>query len=125
MILFALAVPVAVFAAMDLRHNTVWLGAWLFVALSPDGRPLGGARLVGGARGRGPLRIGSRVLFMAGNLGGVLLVQAVMGCAYPPFAVLAIVSLLAVPLAARLPARGSTEQFTGAAPAIEISGSAP
>lgn len=128
MILFALAVSVAAFAAMDLRHDTVWLGAWLFVAgfLLMACLPVvldwsevhAGAERSGSAAG---------FLLMAGNLGGVLLVllvQAVMGAAYLPFAALAIVSLLAVPLAARLPDRGRTELFTGAAPAIEVSGSA-
>ena len=107
LLLTALAVSVAVFVAMDLRHDTLWLALWIFVdgfflmaclpvVLDWSELHAGGERAASAAG----------FLLMAGNLGGVLLVlvvQAVIGGPYLPMAALALVALLAVPLAARLP----------------------
>jgi predicted MFS family arabinose efflux permease len=107
MLIAALAFSAVAFAATDLHHDVVWLGVWLFatgfaimaclpVVLDWSAIHAGIAR-EGAAAG---------FLLMAGNLGGVVLVlviQVVMGNAYAAFAALAVIGLLGVPLALRLP----------------------
>jgi MFS family permease len=107
MLVLALAFSAVAFAATDLRHDVVWLTVWLFatgfllmaclpVVLDWSAVHAGSAR-EGAAAG---------FLLMSGNLGGVvlvLIVQAVMGNAYLPFAVLAAIGILGLPLAFGLP----------------------
>jgi MFS family permease len=109
MLVLALAFSAVAFAATDLRHDLVWLVVWLFatgfvlmaclpVVLDWSAVHAGSAR-EGAAAG---------FLLMSGNLGGVvlvLIVQAVMGNAYLPFAVLAAIGILGLPLALGLPGR--------------------
>jgi MFS family permease len=109
MLVLALAFTAVAFVATDVRHDVVWLVVWLFatgfaimaclpVVLDWSAIHAGMAR-EGAAAG---------FLLMSGNLGGVVLVlvvQGVMGNAYMPFAALAVVALLGLPLALGLPGR--------------------
>jgi hypothetical protein len=66
----------------------------------------------------GPERQGAAVgfLMMAGNLGGlvlVLVVQAVIGNPYLSLGAMAVVALLGLPVALRLPASASTQVEVG------------
>lgn len=109
MLLAALAISAVAFLAIAAVHNVVWLGAWLFVsgfvllAALPVVLDWAGVHA-------GPERQGSAVgfLMMAGNLGGlllVLLVQAVIGNSYLALAAIAVVAVVGIPIALRLPAR--------------------
>ncbi|MHB8487726.1 MAG: MFS transporter [Candidatus Dormibacteria bacterium] len=109
MLVVALAFSALAFVAIDVRHDIVWLGIWLFatgfaimaclpVVLDWSAIHAGIAR-EGAAAG---------FLLMSGNLGGVVLVlviQGVMGNAYLPPGALAVISLLGLPLALGLPGR--------------------
>ncbi|MGA7986854.1 MAG: MFS transporter [Candidatus Dormiibacterota bacterium] len=111
MLVVALAFSAVAFAASDLRHDVVWLGIWLFatgfliMACLPvvlDWSAVYAGRAHEGAA--------AGFLLMAGNLGGVVLVlviQALMGNAYLPFAALAVVGALGIPLALGLPGRAT------------------
>lgn len=113
-LLLALAVTAVSFLAMDVVHDSAWIGGWLLLqgiflmACLP-------IVLDWSELHSGPERAGAAAgfLLMAGNLGGVVLVlvvQVVMGTPSLPFIAMAVAALLAVPLALRLPAGG------GAAP---------
>jgi predicted MFS family arabinose efflux permease len=119
MLLTALGVSVATFAALALRHEVPWAGAWLaaegFVLLACLPVVLDWSEVHAG-----PDRQGAAVgfLLMSGNLGGlvlVLVVQALIGS--PPLAVLALAaaSLAGIPVALRLPARA---RGVGPGPAV-------
>jgi predicted MFS family arabinose efflux permease len=106
----ALVTSTAAFVAVALIHDVLWLAVVLFVA----GFVLLAALPVvldwSGIHA-GPERQGSAVgfLMMAGNLGGlvlVLLVQPVINNGYLALGVLALVGLLGLPVAMRLPGRG-------------------
>jgi predicted MFS family arabinose efflux permease len=115
MLVLALAFTAVAFAAADVRHDVLWLGVWLFatgfvimaclpVVLDWSAVHAGAAR-EGSAAG---------FLLMSGNLGGVVLVvviQAVMGNAYVPFAALAVIGLLGLPLALGLPRRSAARRY--------------
>ena len=90
-------------------HNVIWMGVWMFAAgfVLLAALPVvldwsdvhAGAELQGSAVG---------FLLMAGNLGGLLLVlvvQAAIGNPYLALGLLAAVTLAALPVALRLPAR--------------------
>ncbi|HKW69250.1 MAG TPA: MFS transporter [Candidatus Dormibacteraeota bacterium] len=109
LLIAALVLSAVSFLAVAAVHNVVWLGVWLFgtgfvlLAALPvvlDWSDLhAGSERQGGAVG---------FLMMAGNLGGlilVLLVQAVIGNAYLALGALALVTLLGLPVALRLPRR--------------------
>lgn len=111
MLVLALALSAFAFAAADVRHNVVWLGIWLFAAgfVIMACLPV---VLDWSAVHAGMAREGSAAgfLLMSGNLGGVVLViviQAVMGNAYVPFAALAVICLLGLPLALGPPGRSA------------------
>ncbi len=111
MLVLALAFSAVAFAATDVGHNLIWLTVWLFatgflvmaclpVVLDWSAVHAGIAR-EGAAAG---------FLLMAGNLGGVVLVlviQAMMGNAYLPFAALAVFGVIGVPIALGLPGHGA------------------
>ena len=112
LLIAALVVSAVSFLAVAVIHNVVWLGVWLFgtgfvlLAALPvvlDWSDLhAGSERQGGAVG---------FLMMAGNLGGlilVLVVQAVIGNAYLSLGVLALITLLGLPVALRLPRRVSS-----------------
>jgi MFS family permease len=108
-LLVALAVTAAAYIAVAALHNVVWMGIWLFgagfVLLAALPVVLDWSDIHAG-----PERQGAAVgfLLMAGNLGGlvlVLAVQAVIGNAYLALGTLAVIALLGVPVALRLPAR--------------------
>ena len=105
----ALVLSAVSFLAVAAMHDLVWMGVWMFatgfvlLAALPvvlDWSDLhAGAERQGGAVG---------FLLMAGNLGGlilVLLVQAVIGNPYLALGALAVVTLLGLPVALRLPRR--------------------
>lgn len=107
----ALGVSALVFAAIALRDGVVWVGAWLFVqgfvlmASLPVVLDWSEIHV-------GPERQGTAAgfLFMAGNLGGlvlVLMVQPLIGGTHLPFVALAVAALIGLPLAFRLPARAT------------------
>ncbi len=109
MLLAALGISAVAFLAIAVFHNLVWIGIWMFIA----GFVLLAALPVvldwAGVHA-GPDRQGSAVgfLMMAGNLGGlllVLLVQAVIGNPYFALAAIALVAVVGIPIALRLPAR--------------------
>ena len=105
----ALVLSAVSFLAVAAVHNLVWLGVWMFatgfvllaalpVVLDWSDLHVTSERQ-GGAVG---------FLMMAGNLGGlilVLLVQAVIGSPYLALGALALVTLLGLPVALRLPRR--------------------
>lgn len=108
-LLAALVVTAVAFAAVAAVHNVVWSGAWLFatgfVLLAALPVVLDWSEVHAG-----PERQGAAVgfLMLAGNLGGlilVLLIQPVIGNAYLALGLLAVVALLGLPVALRLPAR--------------------
>jgi len=109
MLVVALAVSTLAFVAIAAIHNLLWLGVWLFGAgfVLLAALPVvlewsdihSGSERQGGAVG---------FLMMAGNLGGlvlVLAVQVVIGNAYLALGAMALITLLGVPIALRLPAR--------------------
>jgi predicted MFS family arabinose efflux permease len=107
----AVAVSAAAFAAVAAVHNVLWIGVWLaaagFVLLAALPVVLDWSEVHAGAERQGAA-VG--FLMMAGNLGGVivvLVVQAVIGSAYLALAALAVLTLLGLPVALRLPARSS------------------
>jgi predicted MFS family arabinose efflux permease len=110
LLLAAVAVSTLAFAAIAIRHDTWWLAAWLFI----DGVVLMACLPVvldWSEVHSGPERAGSAAgfLLMAGNLGGVVLVaidQVLIGNPVLAFAALGVVSLVAIPLAWRLPGPG-------------------
>jgi predicted MFS family arabinose efflux permease len=108
-LIVALVVSAVAFAAVAAVHNVVWMGVWMFAAgfVLLAALPVvldwsdvhAGAELQGSAVG---------FLLMAGNLGGlllVLIVQAAIGNPYLALGLLAAVTLAALPVALRLPAR--------------------
>lgn len=108
-LLTAIVVTAAAFGAIAAVHNVVWMGVWLFgagfVLLAALPIVLDWSDIHSG-----PERQGAAVgfLLMAGNLGGlvlVLAVQAVIANSYLALGVLAIIAMLGVPVALRLPAR--------------------
>jgi MFS family permease len=108
MLIAALIGSAAAFAAVAAVHNLVWLGVWLFgagfVLLAALPVVLDWSDVHAG-----PERQGGAVgfLMMAGNLGGlilVLVVQAVIGNAYLALGAMAVITLVGIPIAARLPA---------------------
>jgi MFS family permease len=109
MLLAALALSAVAFGAMAAYHAVVWLGVWLFA----DGVLLLAALPVvldWSEIHAGPERQGAAVgfLLMAGNLGGLLLVLAVQPAianAYISLGIMAVASLVGIPVALRLPAR--------------------
>lgn len=109
MLVSALGLSVAVFAALTVRHEVPWVGGWLaaegFLLMACLPVVLDWAEVRAG-----PERQGAAVgfLLMAGSLGGVLLVlvvQAVIGSPSLALLALAAVSLAGVPVAMGLPAR--------------------
>jgi MFS family permease len=107
-LVIALVVTAAALVALALVHNALWAGAWLFVAgfVLLAALPIvldwsdvhAGAERQGGAVG---------FLLMAGNLGGLILVlaiQPVLGNPYLALGALAMITLLGLPVALRLPA---------------------
>lgn len=109
LLLVAVTVTAASFGAIAAVHNVVWMGVWLFasgfVLLAALPVVLDWSDIHAG-----PERQGAAVgfLMMAGNLGGLLLVlvvQAVIGNSYLALGALAVIALLGVPIALRLPAR--------------------
>ncbi|MFI5283348.1 MAG: MFS transporter [Candidatus Dormibacterales bacterium] len=108
MLVVALIGSAAAFAAVAAVHNLLWLGVWLFgagfVLLSALPVVLDWSDVHAG-----PERQGGAVgfLMMAGNLGGLILVlavQAVIGNAYLALGAIALITLLGIPVALRLPA---------------------
>jgi len=109
MLMAALILSAVAFVAMAAIHNLVWLAIWLFatgfVLLAALPVVLDWSDVHAG-----PERQGGAVgfLMMSGNLGGlvlVLLIQLCIGNAYLAFGALAVIALLGIPIAARLPAR--------------------
>ena len=97
------------FIAVAFLHNPVWIGVWLFAAgfvlLAALPVVLDWSDIHSGAERQGAA-VG--FLLMSGNLGGlivVLVVQAVIGNPYVSLAALAVVTLLGLPVALRLPAQ--------------------
>ncbi len=110
----ALGIGAAAFLAIAVIHNLVWIGIWLFAAGFVQLAALPVVLDWAGVHS-GPERQGSAVgfLMMAGNLGGlllVLLVQAVIGNAYLALGAIALVAVLGIPVALRLPARQGGEK---------------
>jgi len=105
----ALGASAAAFTAIALVHNAVWIVVWLFAAgfvlLAALPVVLDWSDIHAGAERQGAA-VG--FLLMSGNLGGlivVLVVQAAIGNAYLALGVLAVVTLLGLPVVMRLPAR--------------------
>jgi hypothetical protein len=111
MLIAAVGFTAVAFTAMAVRHDLIWLGAWLFA----DGFLLMASLPVvldWSELHAGPERQGEATgfLLMAGNLGGLVLIaidQALIGNPYLALAALGAVGLLGLPLAFRLPARAS------------------
>lgn len=108
-LLSALIVSALAFAAIAVIHNIIWIGVWMFAAgfvlLAALPVVLDWSDVHAGAE-----RQGSAVgfLMMSGNLGGlvlVLVIQAVIGSPYVALGALAIIMLLGLPVAIRLPRR--------------------
>jgi len=112
MLIVALVISAVAFVAIAAIHNTIWLAVWLFatgfvlLAALPvllDWSDIhAGSERQGGAVG---------FLMMAGNLGGlvlVLVIQAVIGNAYLALGGMAVITLIGIPIAARLPARAAS-----------------
>lgn len=113
LLLAALGLSVAVFAALTVRHEVPWVGGWLaaegFLLMACLPVVLDWAEVH-----TGPERQGAAVgfLLMAGSLGGVVLVLVVqVFIGSPTLALLALAgtSLVGLPVALRLPARARTE----------------
>ena len=109
LLLAAIGLTALTFAALTLRQDVPWVAGWLvaegFLLMASLPVVLDWSEIHAG-----PERQGEAVgfLFMAGNLGGlvlVLLVQALMGSAAAPLLGLTAAGLLGLPLALRLPAR--------------------
>ena len=114
MLVAALGIGAAAFLAIAVIHNLVWIGVWLFAAGFVQLAALPVVLDWAGVHS-GPERQGSAVgfLMMAGNLGGlllVLLVQAVIGNSYLALGAIALVALIGIPIALRLPVRQGGEQ---------------
>ena len=97
------------FAAVGVVHSPIWAGVWLFAAgfvlLAALPVVLDWSDVHAGAERQGAA-VG--FLLMSGNLGGlvvVLVVQAAIGNPYLSLGVLALVTVLGLPVALRLPAR--------------------
>jgi len=109
LLIAALVLTALTFAALTLRDGVAWFGIWLFLdgLLLMASLPvvLDWSELHVGLERQGTA---AGFLFMAGNLGGlvlVLLVQPLIGGVRLPFLALMIASLIGIPLATRLPAR--------------------
>ncbi len=125
LLLAALGIATVAFAAVAARQESVWLGAWMFVAgfflMACLPVVLDWSELHAGSERQGEA-VG--FLMMAGNLGGlvlVLAVQAVIGSPHLALAALAVFALLGLPLALRLPAR-TAGAATGMTPAAVAGG---
>lgn len=103
----ALSMSVLSFTAITIRHDLLWVGAWLFaegfvlMASLPVVLDWSEVHV-------GPERQGAAVgfLMLAGNLGGlvlVLILQALLGGPRLPLLALAAAGLIGLPLALRLP----------------------
>jgi len=112
MLIAALAVAALAFVAIAAVHNPVWLAVWLFgagfVLLAALPVMLDWSDIHAG-----PERQGGAVgfLMMAGNLGGlvlVLVIQPVINNAYLALGVLAVIPLIGIPIATRLPRRAGS-----------------
>jgi MFS family permease len=111
-LMVAVVVSAIAFAAVGVVHSPIWAGVWLFAA----GFVLLAALPVvldWSDIHAGPERQGAAVgfLLMSGNLGGlvvVLVVQAAIGNPYLSLGVLALVTVLGLPVVMRLPARMQT-----------------
>jgi MFS family permease len=117
LLLAALAMSAIAFTAMAFSANYIWLGVWMFVEgfLLLASLPV---VLEWSEIHSGPERQGAAVgfLMMAGNLGGlvlVLAVQAVIGNPYLSLGAMAVVALIGIPVALRLPARASAQVGVG------------
>jgi predicted MFS family arabinose efflux permease len=112
LLLAALAMSAIAFTAMAFSANYIWLGVWMFAEgfLLLASLPV---VLEWSEIHAGPERQGAAVgfLMMAGNLGGlvlVLAVQAVIGNPYLSLGAMAVVALVGIPVALRLPSSAST-----------------
>ena len=117
LLLAALAMSAIAFTAMAVNANYIWLGVWMFAEgfLLLASLPV---VLEWSEIHAGPERQGAAVgfLMMAGNLGGlvlVLAVQAVIGNPYLSLGAMAVVALLGIPVALRLPSRASAQVGIG------------
>jgi len=113
LLLAALVMSAIAFTAMALSANYIWLGVWMFAEgfLLLASLPV---VLEWSEIHAGPERQGAAVgfLMMAGNLGGlvlVLAVQAVIGNPYLSLGAMAVVALIGIPVALRLPAKASAQ----------------
>jgi MFS family permease len=109
MLIAALIVSAVAFTAIALVHNAIWMGSWLFAAgfvlLAALPVVLDWSDVHAPAERQGAA-VG--FLLMCGNLGGlvvVLAVQAVIGNPYLALGAIAVITLLGLPAALRLPAR--------------------
>jgi MFS family permease len=116
LLIAALAMSAVAFTAMALSANYIWLGAWMFAEgfLLLASLPV---VLEWSEIHAGPERQGAAVgfLMMAGNLGGlvlVLAVQAVIGNPYLSLGAMAVVALLGIPVALRLPSKAGVAPTT-------------
>jgi MFS family permease len=116
LLIAALAMSAVAFTAMAFSANYVWLGVWMFAEgfLLLASLPV---VLEWSEIHAGPERQGAAVgfLMMAGNLGGlvlVLVVQAVIGNPYLSLGAMAVVALLGLPVALRLPANAGPSRFS-------------
>jgi MFS family permease len=114
LLIAALAMSAIAFTAMALSANYIWLGVWMFAEgfLLLASLPV---VLEWSEIHAGPERQGAAVgfLMMAGNLGGlvlVLVVQAVIGNPYLSLGAMAVVALLGLPVALRLPAKADVSR---------------
>jgi MFS family permease len=105
----AVSMSAVAFLAVAAVHNVAWIAVWLFAAgfvlLAALPVILDWADVHAGAERQGAA-VG--FLMMAGNLGGlvlVLVIQPVIGNAYLALGVLALITLLGLPVTLRLPAR--------------------
>jgi MFS family permease len=118
LLIAALAMSAVAFTAMAFSANYIWLGVWMFAEgfLLLASLPV---VLEWSEIHAGPERQGAAVgfLMMAGNLGGlvlVLVVQAVIGNQYLSLGAMAVVALVGIPVALRLPSGASTQAEVGA-----------
>jgi MFS family permease len=117
LLLAALAMSAIAFTAMAFSANYIWLGVWMFAEgfLLLASLPV---VLEWSEIHAGPERQGAAVgfLMMAGNLGGlvlVLAVQAVIGNPYLSLGAMAVVALVGIPIALRLPSKASAHVGVG------------